>query len=74
MAEWHARNAQRLRLPRLRSLDDAIEAFTTLGFQAAAARLRVGFVPYSGHAPSFPSGLDYFYEHKVMLRFAKCVS
>jgi SAM-dependent methyltransferase len=72
MAEWHARNAQRLCLPRLYSLDEVSEAFTAVGFEAAAARLKVGFVPRSsGHAPSFPAGLEYFYEHKVMLRFGK---
>jgi SAM-dependent methyltransferase len=71
MAEWHTRNAERLRLPRLYSLDEVIEAFTTVGFEAAVARMRVGFVPVSGHAPSFPAGLEYYYEHKVMLRFAK---
>jgi SAM-dependent methyltransferase len=71
MAEWHARNAERLCLPPLYSLDEVIDAFTTLGFTAAVARLKVGFIPVSGHAPSFPAGLEYFYEHKVMLRFAK---
>lgn len=71
MAEWHARSAEQLRLPRLYSLDDVVEAFKVAGFEAAAARLKVGFVPLSGHAPSFPAGLTYFYEHKVMLRFAK---
>ncbi|MGN6170248.1 MAG: class I SAM-dependent methyltransferase [Solirubrobacteraceae bacterium] len=71
MAEWHARSARRLRLPRLYSLDDVIEAFTPVGFDAAVARLRFGFIPLCDHAPSFPAGLEYFYEHKVMLRFAK---
>jgi SAM-dependent methyltransferase len=71
MAEWHARNAERLRLPRLYTLDEVIEVFTAVGFEAAAARLKMGFVALSEHAPSFPAALDYFYEHKVMLRFAK---
>jgi hypothetical protein len=26
-------------------------------------------IPASSHAPSFPAGLEYFYDHKVMLRF-----
>lgn len=69
-----ARNAERMRLPPLYSLDEVIEAFRTVGFETAAARLRVGFVPVSGHAPSFPAGLEYFYEHMVMLRFAKRAS
>ena len=48
-----------------------IEAFSGVGFAAAASRLKVGFVPLSAHAPSFPAGLSYFYEHKVMLRFTR---
>jgi hypothetical protein len=71
MADWHARNAERLHLPRLYALDDVIRAFAEVGFQTAAARLKMGFVPMSSHAPSFPAGLEYFYDHKVMLRFKK---
>ena len=44
------------------------------GFEAAVARLKMGFVPFSPHARSFPSSLEYFYDHKVMLRFAKPVA
>ena len=71
MAEWHAGNAERLNMPPLYSLDEVVRAFTAAGFRAAASRLKIGFVPLSEHAPSFPSGLEYFYEHKVMLRFQK---
>jgi SAM-dependent methyltransferase len=71
MAEWHARNAERLHLPRLYALDEVIEAFAAVGFDASVARLKMGFVPVSSHAPSFPAALNYFYEHKVMLRFSK---
>jgi SAM-dependent methyltransferase len=71
MADWHARNTGRLNLPRLYPLDDVIAAFTGAGFEAAVARLQIGFVPVSGHTPSFPASLEYFYEHKVMLRLAK---
>jgi SAM-dependent methyltransferase len=71
MADWHARNAERLDLPPLYALDDVIGSFVAAGFRAAVSRLRMGFVPLSGHAPSFPAGLDYFYEQKVMLRFTK---
>ena len=70
-AEWHAENADRLDLPSLYSLDDVIRAFTGAGFEAAASRLKIGFVPLSGHARSFPADLSYFYEHKVMLRFRR---
>ena len=72
MAKWHAANAERLRLPPLYALDDVTAAFETVGFEAAVSRLKVGFIPASrDHAPSFPAGLDYFYEHKVMLRFTR---
>jgi SAM-dependent methyltransferase len=68
---WHADNADRLNLPKLYSLDDVIGAFTGAGFDAAASRLKFGFVPLSDHARSFPADLNYFYEHKVMLRFTR---
>lgn len=74
MTDWHARNAERLDLPRLYAVDDVIECFTETGFESAAARLKMGFVPRSSHAPSFPAGLEYFYEHKLMLRFTKPAS
>ena len=71
MAEWHAQHVEELRLPPLYALDQVVDAFTGVGFDAAVSRLKIGFVPVSGHAPSFPGGLEYFYEHKVMLRFQK---
>jgi hypothetical protein len=71
MAEWHGRNAERLDLPPLYALDDVIAAFAAVGFDAAVSRLKVGFIPASGHARSFPADLEYYYDHKVMLRFTK---
>lgn len=71
MAEWHEREAEQLGLPPLYTLDDLARAFTEAGFTAAAARLKMGFVPMSGHTPTLAAGLEYFYEHKVMLRFEK---
>ena len=71
MAAWHAREAERLRLPPLYAIDDVVHAFVAAGFEAAVSRLKIGFVPLSDHAPSFPAGLDYYYEHKVMFRFAR---
>jgi SAM-dependent methyltransferase len=71
MADWHERNAERLDLPALYALDDVIASFATVGFEAAVARLKVGFIPASTHAASFPASLEYYYDHKVMLRFAR---
>jgi SAM-dependent methyltransferase len=70
VADWHARNAQQLDLPSLYTLDEVIAAHAGAGFNAAVSRLKVGFVPLS-HAPSFPAGLEYFYEYKVMFRFTR---
>jgi SAM-dependent methyltransferase len=71
VADWHARNADELNLPPLYTLDEVIAAHAGAGFKAAVSRLKIGFVPLSEHAPSFPAGLEYFYEHKVMLRFTR---
>ena len=71
MAVWHDREEQRLDLPPLYAIDDVIAAFASAGFEAALSRLKMGFVPLSDHASSFPAGLEYFYEHKVMFRFTR---
>jgi hypothetical protein len=71
MAEWHGRNAERLHLPALYALDDVVGSFAAVGLETAVARLKVGFIPASGHVTSFPASLEYFYDHKVMLRFTK---
>jgi SAM-dependent methyltransferase len=71
MADWHARNAERLDLPPLYALDEVIGTFADAGFEAAVARLKVDFVPVSGHWTSFPESLEYFYDDKLMLRFER---
>jgi SAM-dependent methyltransferase len=71
VADWHADNVERLNLPPLYTLDEVIAAHAGAGFNVAVSRLKIGFVPLSEHAPSFPAGLEYFYEHKVMLRFVR---
>lgn len=71
IAKWHAENAERLSLPSLYSVNDVIGAFTGAGFESAASRLKFGFIPLSDHARSFPADLNYFYEHKLMLRFTR---
>jgi SAM-dependent methyltransferase len=71
VAQWHAENVEKLDLPALYTLDEVISEFTRAGFEAAASRLKIGFVPLSDHARSFPAGLEYFYEHKIMLRFTR---
>jgi SAM-dependent methyltransferase len=71
MADWHRRNAERLHLPPLYALDDVIGSFAAVGFEPAVSRLNVGFIPASGHARSFPADLEYYYDHKLLLRFEK---
>jgi SAM-dependent methyltransferase len=71
MADWHRRNAARLRLPPLYALDDVIGSFAAMGFEPAVARLKVDFIPVLGDAPSLPASLEYYYDHKVMLRFTR---
>jgi SAM-dependent methyltransferase len=71
MADWHARNAERLSLPPLYAVDEVVDCLAQAGFQAAVARLKMGFIPRSSHAPSFPAGVEYFYDHKLMLRFTR---
>jgi hypothetical protein len=71
MADWHGRNAERLHLPPLYALDDVIGSFAAVGFEPAVSRLNVGFIPASGHARSFPADLEYYYDHKLLLRFEK---
>jgi SAM-dependent methyltransferase len=73
MAEWHAANAEELHLPALYNVDDVVAVFQAAGFDAAASRLAMRFVPTVGHA-EHGSGrlldwLDYYYDQKLLLRF-----
>jgi SAM-dependent methyltransferase len=75
MAEWHAANAQELHLPPLYDIDDVVAVFRTTGFDAAASRLAIRFVPTVGHAQHGPGRLldwlDYYYDQKLLLRFSR---
>jgi SAM-dependent methyltransferase len=71
MVDWHASTAEELDLPPLRPIDDIVDTFVAGGFQAAAARLRMGFVPAAGHTPGLVQWLDYYYEHKLLLRLTR---
>lgn len=75
MEEWHGANVEELALPPLYAIDDVIAAFETVGFQASAARLAMGFVPAAGHG-HHPQGrildwLRYYYDQKLLLRFSR---
>jgi SAM-dependent methyltransferase len=75
MAEWHAANAEELDLPSLYEIDDVVAAFGAAGFEAAASRLAMRFVPVKGHGHSdrgtLLDWLAYYYDQKLLLRFSR---
>ena len=77
MAEWHRGNAQELHLPELYDIDEVIASFEGAGFDGAAARLAVRFVPAATHGhhshAKVLDWLDYYYDRKLMLRFQRPV-
>lgn len=74
MAEWHRSNAEELHLPALYDLDEVVAVFTAAGFDAAASRLVIRFVPTSASAHDGPASLlgrlDYYCNQKILLRFS----
>ena len=78
MTEWHRDNAQQLHLPELYDIDEVIAVFEGAGFDGAAARLAVRFLPaatrgHHSHAKML-DWLDYYYYYqKLMLRFRRPV-
>jgi SAM-dependent methyltransferase len=75
MVQWHQANARPLDLPRLYEIDEVLAVFQAAGFDAAAGRLAVRFVPAAGHG-HHDSGrlldwLEYYYHHKLLLRFSR---
>jgi SAM-dependent methyltransferase len=75
MAQWHAANVRELRLPDLYDIDAVIAVFRAVGFDAAASRLAMRFVPAAGHGhdnpPRLSAWLEYYYEQKLLLRFSR---
>ena len=75
MAEWHHANADELHLPELYDVDDVVAIFEAAGFDAAAARLSVRFVPAAGHGHHsrgrLLDWLAYYGDQKLLLRFAR---
>ena len=75
MAEWHRANVEELHLPELYDIDEVVAVFEAAGFDAAAARLPVRFVPATGDRHSRRAGLldwlDYYSDQKVLLRFSR---
>jgi SAM-dependent methyltransferase len=75
MVEWHAANRGELDLPPLQDVDDVIATFRSAGFEASVARLAIRFVPCAGrghhHEGRSLEWLDYYHEHKLLLRFRR---
>jgi SAM-dependent methyltransferase len=75
MAAWHRANAEELGLPTLYDIDHVIAVFEAAGFQAAASRLAIRFVPAAGHGHHrqgrFLDWLDYYGDQKLLLRFSR---
>jgi SAM-dependent methyltransferase len=84
MAEWHRANSDELQLPKLYSIAEVVGAFAAAGFEVAAARLEIGFVPVASAAPTVAGSghssgdhaapsellrwLEYYNDHKLLLR------
>jgi SAM-dependent methyltransferase len=75
MVRWHRENVEALNLPPLNDIEDVITVFEGAGFEAAAARLAVRFVPAAGHhghdRGRLLDWLDYYYDQKLLLRFTR---
>ena len=75
MMEWHEANVEKLHLPELYDIDEVIAVFQAVGFDAAASRLVMRFVPTAGHGHQgrgrLLDWLKYYYEHKLLLRFTR---
>jgi SAM-dependent methyltransferase len=75
MTEWHSASVEELRLPQLYDIDDVVDTFSRVGFDASLARLAMRFVPAADHGHHHPSQLldwlDYYYDQKLLLRFSR---
>jgi SAM-dependent methyltransferase len=73
MAEWHAANAAEMGVPELYAIDDVVAVFQAAGFEAAASRLAMRFIPAVGHLHDrrLLDWLDYYYDQKLLLRFSR---
>jgi len=74
MATWHAKNAEAMGLPALYELDQVAAWFSDAGFQVAAGRLWIRFVPIAAEhldEARLLDVLDYYYNQKILLRFSR---
>ena len=75
MVEWHRANVEELHLPELYDIDEVVAVFKAAGFDAAAARLAVRFVPTAGEGHQgrgrLLDWLNYYCDQKLLLRFSR---
>jgi len=75
MAEWHRANVEELHLPELYDIDEVVTVFKEAGFDAAASRLAIRFVPTTGRGHHgrgrLLDWLDYYCTQKLLLRFSR---
>jgi SAM-dependent methyltransferase len=81
MADWHRAHSDELQLPKLYTIDEVAGVFGAAGFEVAGARLKIGFVPASGHTSADRAGtspaasppdllrwLEYYNDQKLLMR------
>ena len=75
MADWHRANVRELQLPPLYDIDEVVGVFEAAGFDVAAARLAMRFVPAPGgrhhDRTRLLDWLSYYYDEKLLLRFGR---
>ena len=73
MVDWHRAHREELKLPKLYSIDEVAGVSGAAGFEVGAARLKIGFVPASGHDSTDPQPdlwrwIEYYNDHKLLMR------
>jgi SAM-dependent methyltransferase len=71
MVEWHRDHAAELRLPPLHNLDTLAASFAAVGFEVAASRLPIDFIPLPAQEPRVLEWLDYYNEKKILFKFTR---
>jgi SAM-dependent methyltransferase len=71
MVEWHQEHAAELNLPPLHDPDRVASSFAAAGFEVAASRLNIDFVPIPAEKPRVLEWLDYYNEKKLLFRFTR---
>jgi hypothetical protein len=51
LVDWHREHAADLRLPPIYDTDEVVTSFAGAGFDVAASRLKVGFIPMADAPP-----------------------